>query len=228
MRQIDHMLIIAGPTASGKSTLTKELVAGRLAPLKMRIGINNLNEWPRMASGSVLRRTDLELKQLILHYDFLWSYPGSNGDMLGGQRALSIMDDARELSFVTIWTPPVRLERQLIEGRLRVPMPATFIQVLKARVFRMLPHFAIVGVSKIPPLKQINRWLPGHPIINHLLALRVYSKPDQVAATYRLWLQFCDRHISKTRAHVIVEFDRELKFYSRAEWETHIRMYKGD
>ena len=175
----------------------------------------------------VMRRTNLELKQLILHYDFLYANPGSDVDMLDGRIALSIFDRAREISFVTLWTPPARLERQVIEGKLRIPLQPNRVQLLKAGIFRRLPRSVILGFSRFPWLKQIARQLPGHAFLHHLLALRICSRPDQVVAMYRRWFELCDRQISKTRAHVIVEFDSELKFYSRDEWENRIRIYQG-
>lgn len=179
-----------------------------------------------MGAHLITGLAELELKRLILNYDFLWSSDGSTVEAPGGNRTSAILEGVGEVSFVTVWTPPARLERQLIEGKLQTPLQANNVQVLKAAIFRRLPHFVIRGLSRFPFLKQINHWLPLRPFIHHLLLLRIYSHPDEVVAIYRRWFQFCDRHISKTRAHLIVEFDRELKIYSRDDWESRIRIYE--
>jgi hypothetical protein len=228
MHRIDRVLIVAGPTAAGKSTFVKELTAGRLEPLQTRVGIPNLQEWPWLTMGSLVRRADVQLKEAILHYDFLWIYPSFDGQTPAAEKSLAaILNESREVSIVTLWTPPATLERHLIEGKLRVRLQANRVQGLKALIFRRLPRLAIRGLAKFPCLNSISRSLPGHAFLHHLLVLRIYSRPDEVVAMYRRWLQFCDRQISKTRAHVIVEFDKELKFYSRDEWENRIRIYEG-
>ena len=227
MRRIEHLLIVAGPTGCGKKTLIREILASRIPEVQTRIGVENLQECPWMGAHLIARLTELELKRLILHYDFLWSSDGSKVEMPGGQSASSILEGARQVSLVTVWTPPARLERQLIEGKLQTPLQANNVQVLKAGIFRRLPYFAIRGLSRFPFLKQINHWLPRRPFIHHLLLLRLYTRPNEVVAMYRRWFQFCDRQIPKTRDHVIVEFDRELKFYSRDEWENRIQIYQG-
>lgn len=227
MSRIEHILIVAGPTACGKSAFIRDIVASGLPELQRQIGIERLHEWPRKRTATVIRQPDPELKHLILHYDFLWSYPGPNLEMMDGQRALSsILEGAREISFVTLWTPPARLERQVIEGKLRIPLQPNRVQLLKAGIFRRLPRSVIRGLSRFPLLKQISRRLPGHAFLHYLLVLKVCSRPDRVVALYRRWFQFCDRQFPNTRAHVIVEYDGELKFYSRDEWENRVRIYE--
>lgn len=228
MRRIEHLLIIAGPSACGKTTLIREILAGRLPELHTRVGVEDLPEWPSVSMHQTTGLSGLGLKHLILHYDFLWpSYHGSDGETPRVQSASRILQDAREASFITLWTPPARLERQFIKGKLCAPIPPNWGGVLRAALFRFLPRFVIRGLSKFPLLEQMDRWLPGSALIRGLLIVRIYSQPDQVVALYRRWFEFCDRQISKTRDHVVVEFDRELKFYSRDDWENRIRNYES-
>ena len=121
MRRIDHLVIVAGPTASGKSALLRELTARRLPELHERIGIGNLQDWPQMTAGAMLSQTDLKLERLILHYDFLWPYPSSIIEA-AEWRALSLLEGAGQVSIITLWTPPPRLAEQLIQDRFRGPV----------------------------------------------------------------------------------------------------------
>lgn len=228
MRKIEHALIIAGPTACGKLTLIRHVAAGGAPDLQGAIGIERPQEWTWMRTGTMLRRPDAELERVILHHDFLWSYPGANLNSADRQEALSsILETTREVSIVTLWTPPARLARHLIDGKLRIPLQSNRVQRLKASIFRCLPRPAILGLSKIRWWNPIDRWLPGHAFIQYLRVLELCSRPDEVVAQYRRWFEYCDRHLAKTRAHVIVESDTELKFYSRDEWQRQVQAYEG-
>jgi hypothetical protein len=236
MRKIDHLIVVAGPTASGKSLLLSELRARRLPLLQEQIGVGDLQDWPQITTGTLLRQTDLDLDHVILQYDFLWPYPSSIMDGVEW-RALSVLEGARQISIFTLWTPPARLAGQLIDGRIRGPVnrntpdhrPArpTAAEALRMKAFRLMPRAAILGLTKFPWLNQVNHRLPNNALVHHLVALRIYSDAERAIAMYRRWFEFCDRRIANVREHVIVELETTLKFYSRDEWETGICLSAG-
>jgi hypothetical protein len=162
----------------------------------------------------------LEMDRLIVHYDFVWAPGGSILQSDWEKRALSIIGAAREVTLVTLWTPPERLERQLIDGKLRAALPYNALQVIKAGFFRLLPEFVVQRLSRAKMVDLFNRVFPGRLLTHHLLLLRVYSKGGSTADLYRKWLRFCDENVPHARAHCIVEFDSELKLHSREEWES--------
>jgi hypothetical protein len=232
MRKIDHLIVVAGPTASGKSVLLSELRAHRLPELQEQIGVGNLQDWPQITTRALIRQTDLELDHIILQYDFLWPYPSSVMEAVEW-RALSVLEGARQISVVTLWTPPARLAGQLIDGRFRGPVNRNTPQsarragpaeALRMKAFRLMPRAAILGLTKLPWLKQLNRRLPTSALVHHLVALRIYTDAERAITMYRRWFEFCDRRIANVREHVIVELETKLKFYSRNEWETRIRL----
>lgn len=219
MRRIDRLVIIAGPTAAGKSTFIKQLTARPPPEIRARYGLEDLPDWPQMVANRLVQLDELELERLILHYDFLWAP--------GGARAPALLDGAREITLMTLWTPAARLERQLIDGKLRAPFPASPAQRIKAAVFRLLPRPIVRRLAAALPLERLGRWLPERPLIHHLRLIRIYARADGVLALYRGWLEYCDRDIARAREHIIVEFDRELKFYSREEWENRVKEAAG-
>jgi len=199
--------------------------------LQEQIGVDNLQDWPQITTGALIRQAELELDCVILQYDFLWPYPSSVMEAVEW-RALLLLEGARQISLVTLWTPPSRLAGQLIEGRFRgpvnrnTPQPARrpgLAEALRIKAFRLMPRAAILGLTNFPWLKQLNRRLPTSGLVHHLVALRIYSDAERVIAMYRRWFEFCDRRIANAREHVIVELDTKLKFYSRHEWETETR-----
>lgn len=225
--RVEHLVVVAGPTASGKSTLIREILANRLPEVGMRIGIEDLQEWPCIYAHPITELTEQTFEGLILHYDFLWSPYRRNAKPHDGDRALSLLEGAREVSFVTLWTPPARLERHLIEGKLQTPLKNNVAQHVKSVILRFLPRFLIVWMARLPLFGNLGWWSLRSPFKHHLNLLEIYSQPGQVVRIYRRWFQFCDRQISKTRSHLIVEFDEELKFYSRDEWENMIHSYES-
>jgi len=221
MSRAEHIVVVAGPTGSGKSTLIDELAAGRLAEFERRMGIERLAEWPRMAPARALARIGQEPRNFILHYDFLWQRHKADR-ATGEPPALSILESAGKLSFATLWTPAARLRRQVIEGKLQRALQPGAAEALKAWGFKLLPRFALPGLARSSWLKQIDRRSPGRALTHHLLLVETYASPARVAGLYRQWFELCERYRAKTRAHIIVELDRELKFYSREEWEEQI------
>jgi hypothetical protein len=244
MRKIDHLVIVAGPTASGKSVLLRELTAHRLPELHERIGIGNLHDWPQMTAGAMLRQSDLKLERLILHYDFLWPYPSS---IIGAAewRALSLLEGARQISIITLWTQPPRLAEQLIQDRFRGPtnrnsrhqrrtapsrrksrlhLADDLAEALRVQVFRLTPRPAILALAKFPGWKRLNRRLPTWGLVHHLVALRIYSDVERCVEMYRRWFDFCHRRLPAVREHVIVEFGEDLKVYTEDEWKNATRI----
>lgn len=230
MRPIEHLLIVAGPTACGKTTLIRSLLENDVPELKKAMGVEHL-QWTPMTTQEVAAPSGGGLDRVILHYDFLWSYAGLNLDMAAGLAILSsILAGARELSIVTLWTPPARLERQFIRAKLRAsarPQARTRQKPSLERVrfrmkivlFRLLPRRFILWLARSAWLEPIDARLPGHNLPRQLRVLGIYQRPGEVAALYRRWFEFCAGEASGARGHWIVELDGELKFHGRAEWE---------
>lgn len=213
--RVEHLVIVAGPTASGKSTLIREIHERQFPEIGRCLGAKDLHEWPWIHTASIAKLTEPALKNLILHYDLL-----SSGEKV--LRLSDLLEGTRKVSFVTLWTSPARLEHQLIAGKLRQPIKDSIFQLAKSTVFRCLPKFLITWIAR-----HSLWWLPRNSVKYRLNALKVYLQPGQVVQIYRRWFQFCDRQISKTQGHVIVEFDAKLKFYSRDEWESMVLSYES-
>ncbi|GEM_PF-1969367 len=221
-RSIDQLVVIAGPTAAGKSILIGKMRTEGSFNLEKLLGIQDLGDWPEITAGAMKRHTDLHEERLILHYDFLWPYPASVMESADGELALSLLEGARDITMITLWTPGNRLARQLIESRLRSPVRGGPAEALKVRVMRALPTYVVLRLSRLRWWKAINRRLPTSGLVHHFLALGIYSDDARLLAMYRSWLRFCDERLPQLRAHVIVELGTELNVYSRKEWETRV------
>jgi hypothetical protein len=223
---MEHLIVIAGPTASGKTTLIRDLIAGHLPDLQVRLGAEDLRHWVQVGGNAIATILERDLAKVILHYDFLWSTSGSrDNEDWAVRRLLPAVARARRISLVTLWVPAQRLKQQLIEGKLRSPIPPNVSQLVKAGLFRILPPSMLVQLSRLSFVERMNQRYPGHPLTHHLLLLRKYSCPDQVIALYRRWFQFCQGSILQAHDHLIVEYNQAIKFYQREEW---FKQYRGE
>jgi hypothetical protein len=140
----------------------------------------------------------------------------------------SLFATTKNVSVVTLWTPPARLALQLIEGKLRRALQDNYAQHIKAGIFRLLPRATTFAISQTPGLDTINRFLPGHGTLHDLLVLGIYASASEVVARYRRWFDLCDVEKAKIQRHLIVEYDNELHFLTRSEWAARVQEHRGD
>jgi energy-coupling factor transporter ATP-binding protein EcfA2 len=124
-RQIGKLLMIAGPTAAGKSTLVEKLRRGELPEIinKLQLGEKKLSEWDFSAPALLENLGAQKIDHLIYHYDILLPHKHQLGDHFK-DHYLNILNTANQKSILTIWVPPDRLRQQFadseIQGRKKV------------------------------------------------------------------------------------------------------------
>jgi SAM-dependent methyltransferase len=124
-RRIGRLLVVAGPTAAGKSTLIERLASGALPEVAARIGLDTPRNWQVIGDRETLRKFSApHVDRLILHYDF--ARPLYTSTPFERDAALELLGSADAATIVTVWTEPARLRRQLEAGELREVRPGTF------------------------------------------------------------------------------------------------------
>jgi len=117
-RRIERLVIVNGPTASGKKTCCRKLVANELPEVAQRVGIVDGADWgPYVHANRLWQPSEPEVDEMILHYDFLRPYLRS-AKTNDRDEAMDILHTARHVTFLTIWTPPERLRKQIAEGEI--------------------------------------------------------------------------------------------------------------
>jgi hypothetical protein len=181
-RRINHLVVVAGPTSAGKSALIKAITSHQLPELVAALGIENLKEWRVADANAVAELSEPYTQGLILHYDFLRPYKRRSRSYRD-DKAFHLLEAAREIFFVTLWTPPPRLERQLLEGELRTPQ-------LRRR------HRHLLQIYRQPSevLKFYDEWLEfcgtraskmrKHLVVEFNRSLKIYS-PEEWKDTVR-------------------------------------------
>jgi len=121
-RRIEHLVIVAGPTAAGKSTLTQAMASGHVPELAESLGIKSLHGWRIADANAIAEISEPELEGLVLNYDFLLPFL-RGAKSYRDYQVFDLLETARKVSFVTLWTPPERLTRQLSEDEARNSRP---------------------------------------------------------------------------------------------------------
>ena len=111
-RQIDDLIVIAGPTSSGKSTLIDNLGDGKETGLAQYLGLENPASIPTYNAFDLIEARPPRLKQLIFHYDLLRPFQRS-AHVHGRDEALDILASGNRVRVMTIYVSPEQLRLQL-------------------------------------------------------------------------------------------------------------------
>ena len=113
---IEHLFVVAGPPAVGKSTLIRRLGSDDM--LRERLGVPK--DAPILDTRTVERSRPSALEALLFHYDLLRllnrGIPAYENDP-----TLALLDSTRRVTFMTLRTSPDRLRAQLERRRLARP-----------------------------------------------------------------------------------------------------------
>ncbi len=110
-RQVDRMVVVAGPTSAGKSTLIKNLEQGKVPAIAKAVGIENSAEWASAGLTSLGEYDQSGRRSLILHYDITRRQFGN--PIARSQYDLhDLIGLANHVTFLTIAAPRERLRQQ--------------------------------------------------------------------------------------------------------------------
>jgi SAM-dependent methyltransferase len=121
-RIVDELIVVAGPTSAGKSSLIDELRAGKHPELAQQLGVGSLAGVPLLSAAGLGRDQTLHHPRLIFHYDFMRPF-GRSAKTHDRDEGLDVLQSAKRIHFVTLWTPPDRLRAQLVRGELSGAKP---------------------------------------------------------------------------------------------------------
>jgi Predicted GTPases len=111
-RRIGKLVVVAGPTAAGKSTLIEKLRRNEVPEIAQKVGIDDGAAWTTTEAHKLISLTEPFVDKLLFHYDFLRPYLRS-AKVPQRDEALDLLDTAEHRTFLTIWRPPQMLREQL-------------------------------------------------------------------------------------------------------------------
>ncbi|MFQ5628092.1 MAG: methyltransferase domain-containing protein [bacterium] len=191
---VKNVVVVTGPIGSGKSKLIQEILANNITELGEQPGLTSDNGWIPLEARKIRTLEQSLPDKIILHYDFIRpdkkkikSYQQDN--------VMQLLAWANEISILTLWTPPEKLQKRFNETKLQ-------------------PRLQKRDQSSPKKKKRIQGF-------RHIL--ETYQQPDKITDSYKKWFDFCESHFSQAQNHIIVEFDEQLRIISHGEWEEEIR-----
>jgi hypothetical protein len=121
-RRIEQLVVVAGPTASGKSTLISRLQTDAVPEIALRAGIDRGADWLAAGSKDLASIARPVIPRLIFHYDFLRPYLRS-AKVHARDEGLDVFDCAERVTTFTLVCSAAQLREQLHRGEIA---PSTF------------------------------------------------------------------------------------------------------
>ncbi|HSJ96979.1 MAG TPA: methyltransferase domain-containing protein [Myxococcota bacterium] len=116
-RRIGRLVVVTGPTSSGKSTMIEQLQNHQAPELAKRLGIEDGSTWTALMSNRLHEPSEPRMEKVLYHYDFLRPYL-RGARIHSRDEGLELLDLAEQVTFLTIWCPPEvlgdRLEKRSI------------------------------------------------------------------------------------------------------------------
>ena len=117
-RRIRRLVVIAGPTSAGKSTLMDKIQQGQLETLCERIDLDERDKWEPKELYEIIRDSRNELDRIMMHYDFTTRLKW-NMNLCAMTDFMDIVRSADRVSIVTLWTEPEQLREQFEENEIQ-------------------------------------------------------------------------------------------------------------
>ena len=208
---IGHLVVVAGPTASGTSTLIQHMLDDRLPELNRACSVATFADW-QVSSLRNMDPGDLPRDRCLLDYDLLRPYVRHRHTFERDPIA-HILEGARAITFVTLWATPRSLEERLIAESLGEtdPKGASGPAATKRAARRGLAAFARRAWTAISSIlrggrrRRISR--------RRVRLLERYRQPGWVEEWYERWFSFCKTVDSRLVAHFVVTTDSEGATY---------------
>ncbi len=116
--RVGDLLLVAGPTSSGKSTLIEKIQTGDAPALCEHLGLSDGAAWPMMSAFDMGRQREPEVARALFHYDTLRPFMRS-AHVHARDVTLDVLRTADRVRVLTIWTPPSVLRQRFDEEEAR-------------------------------------------------------------------------------------------------------------
>jgi SAM-dependent methyltransferase len=118
-RRIDHLLVVAGPTSSGKKTFERQLLENQLPEINNLIGEPDGRVWGDVVSANHIDKPSPAVRShVLLHYDILRPFLRSTR-VYERDEALEFFQCATKVTVVTMQTEAPKLARQIDQAEIK-------------------------------------------------------------------------------------------------------------
>lgn len=236
-RRIKHLIVVAGPVASGKTTLIHKLISHEYPKLTEKLGVKSFDGWDIRELDDLYDYQKVTLDGLFFHYNCLRVYRRGPRSY-SRDEALHILKTAEKISFVTVYTEPEQLRRQLagrrklerqsLRSRVELGYLSATRHLIKLTFQKILGLPGIRVTESLPFFKRSFRKVFQEASKGDFKILKVYQNIEHVLNLYREWFDYIDQLDLNVRHNLVVTINKQLSIYSRTEWEQKIRLSYED
>jgi len=198
---VDHLIVVAGPSFSGKSTFIRWLQRGRMPDVQKALGIARAENWVMESATTVGDLGEKRIDRMILHYD-ITRMLGKAPEPWRRAEPIAVMKDADVLTVVNIWTAQdvllrrlhglMRLVQMAEAVRARRPLRMLRIAVEDARASTLPAHarYALASLFTRRIRSRLERVDETRSICGWKETL--YRDARALRELYTDWISFCD------------------------------------
>ena len=167
--QCERLIIVAGPTCAGKTSIIDGLQGGKFTSLPEALNIKSPTRWKNFAAADLERYRGPGIDRLILHYDIVYRLRSITN--FEEDNALDMIETSNEIKIITLWaTPEILIPR------------------LKARQVRVIRE-SLISINLFKMYGALQRWRN----ISRLL-YNLHYKPDYLITVYNKWFDYCGKY----------------------------------
>lgn len=217
--EVNRLVVVAGPTCSGKSTFIKELLEGNHPIIADQMQIGQASAWEcvsanRLRASNRIRNID----RLILHYDFVTPWAAGLQSIPHGE-TFRLLRSTEQVTFLTIWVNPEDLRK-----RIRLEMTEQQKKLNAWGVNRIIMD-TVADTFSMGLKKWLKKTVAGKyklafleaRLTKHQRAESLYAEPARLILHYDRWFDFCESYGAK--AHWVLDCSEQLaKLNPVAEW----------
>lgn len=179
MIHINRLVLIAGPSCSGKSSLIKSLIEGSLPLLCEKLELGDAALWNYVKTKQIETITDPAVDRMIWHYNLTRMWNPEFKENYMEERHRRVIDASNEITVVTLWTSPKALQRRNIARTTK----------------HLFWNFSRDGFYyKLELLRNLHKIKKRHML---------YKNPLDLYSLYNRWFEFCKK--IRPKAHLFVD-----------------------
>jgi len=198
-RQIDHLIIVAGPASSGKQKFITNLKKGNLPAITKKLGGVDLSHTDAVDADQIFFYKKPKVNTLILKYETGYPVCGDTASEYFRDPVLEILTCTKKTSVITLHCEPEDLQRSFIQkelgGKKAKISPSE-------KLYQSLPGFlqkaASASIRFIRRKNLLKKNIRGHEIKERNKRLKQFFSNDKnIKEMYTKWNIFCKKRVHK-------------------------------
>lgn len=163
MKETKRLIVFAGPSCVGKTTIINRMMTGDYKQLTQRLEIDNILQWNSIEAIQWYKHADKLGSKIILHYDILRPHIKYTNGAYADDNSLNGINSYKNITMITLWATTDILLRRLNNRKIalenqQVPIVNLPIKWSRKRRFKKVSN--------------------------------LYKNPTQVINHYNQWMQF--------------------------------------